>query len=112
MDPRAEPRFKKRMPCKLRRNQIMFHGLVLDVSRTGLFVQSSAAAKVGDEIEVALSRRERETTIELIAEVVWQRKAPQQLRSVVEGGLGLKICYAPEPYYTLLAEAAHRSAPA
>jgi Tfp pilus assembly protein PilZ len=89
----------------------LFSGLVLDVSRTGLFVQTSAAAKAGDEVEVMLSRREPEDTIVLHAQVAWQRKVPPQLRSTVEGGLGLQICFAPEPYYYLLAEAARGSNP-
>jgi Tfp pilus assembly protein PilZ len=85
--------------------------LVLDVSRTGLFVQTSAAAKAGDEVEVMLGRREPEAAIVVSAKVVWQRKVPPQLRSVVGGGLGLEIRFAPEPYYVLLAEIAEGSAP-
>jgi Tfp pilus assembly protein PilZ len=86
--------------------------LVLDVSRTGLFVQTGAAAKAGDEVEVMLGTQEPETAIVLNAQVVWQRKVPPQIRSAVEGGLGLQIRFAPEPYYVLLAEAAQGSAPA
>jgi len=108
---RAETRFRKRIPCKLTRSRSTFSGFVLDVSRRGLFVQTSAAAKAGDEIEVMLSRREPEGAIVLKAQVVWQRKVPTQLRSVVQGGLGLQIRYAPERYYVLLAEAAQGSAP-
>ncbi len=75
-----------------------------------MFVQTSAAAKAGDEVEIVLSRREPEAAIVLNAQVMWQRKVPPQLRSAVEGGLGLQIRYAPEPYYVLLAEAAQGSA--
>jgi len=85
--------------------------MVLDVSRTGLFVQTSAAAKAGDEVEVLLRSREPETAIVLNAEVMWQREVPPQLRDAVEGGLGLQLRYAPEPYYVLLAEAAQGSGP-
>ncbi len=102
----AEPRFAKRIHCKLQRSRSTFSGLVLDVSRRGLFVKTSAVAKAGDEIEVLLSRREPEAAIVLSTQVVWQRKVPPQLRSAVKGGLGLQIRYAPEPYYALLVEAA------
>ena len=111
MDTRAEPRFKKRIPCKLTQSRSTFSGLVVDVSRTGLFVQTSATVKAGDEVEVVLSRWEPEADIVLSTQVAWLRKAPPQLRSVVEGGLGLQIRYAPEPYYVLLAETARGSAP-
>ena len=107
----AEPRFSKRIPCKLRRSWSTFSGLVLDVSRTGLFVQTHAGAKSGDEVEVMLSRREPEAAIVLSAQVVWQRVVPAQLRMVVAGGIGLQIRYAPERYYVLLAEAAQGSPP-
>lgn len=108
---RGELRFRKRIPCKLMRSRSTFSGLVLDVSRRGLFVQTSAAGKAGDEFEIMLSRRGPEAAIVLNARVVWQRKVPPQLRSAVAGGLGLQIRYAPEPYYLLLAEAAQGSAP-
>ena len=111
MNTRAEPRFRKRIPCTLRQSRTTFSGLVVDVSRTDLFVQTNAAAKAGDEVEVMLSRWGPEAEIVLSAQVVWQRKVPRQLRNAVEGGLGLQIRYAPEPYYVLLAEAARGSAP-
>jgi Tfp pilus assembly protein PilZ len=109
VESRVEPRFKKRIPCKLKQGQGTFAGMILDVSRTGLFVRTSAAAKPGEQVDVVLSSGER---IELSAQVVWQQRVPPRLRSVAEGGLGLKIRYAPEPYFALLAEAARGSAPA
>ena len=91
--------------------------MILDVSRTGLFVQTSAGATPGDEIEVVVGGRGHGDGIALTAEVVWQRKVPPQLRVIEAGGVGLKIRYAPEPYYALLADTAqsptgkrHRSA--
>ena len=95
MDTLAEPRYRKRIPCKLRRSRSTFSGLVLDVSRTGLFVQTRAVAKAGDEVEIMLARPE--AAILLDARVVWQRNVPPQLRRAVEGGFGLQIRYAPEP---------------
>ncbi len=109
MDTHA-PRFRKRIPCKLSRGRTVFSGLVLDLSRTGLFVQTRAVAKAGNEVEVMLARREPEAPIELDVRVVWQRKVPPQLRGVVEKGFGLQILYAPEPYYALLVEVAQGSA--
>ena len=84
---------------------------MLDVSRTGLFVKTSVVAKAGDEFEVLFRRREPEAAISLSTQVVWQRKVPPQLQSAVNGGLGLQIRHAPEPYYFLLAAAEQGSAP-
>ena len=105
----AEPRFAKRIHCKLRKSRRTFAGLVLNVSRTGLFVRTSVVAKAEEELEVLFSRREPEAAIVLSTQVAWQRKVPPQLRSALEGGLGLQIRYAPESYYVLLAEAAQGS---
>jgi Tfp pilus assembly protein PilZ len=105
----VEPRFRKRLSCRLKQKQRSYAGMVLDVSRTGLFVQTSAGAKPGDEVEVLLGSRSQPAPIALTAEVVWQRKVPPQLRVIGEGGVGLKICYAPEPYYALLADALQAS---
>ncbi len=105
----VEPRFRKRIPCRLTRSRSTFSGVVLDFSRRGLFVQASVAARTGDEIEIVLSRSEREPDVVLNAQVVWQRKVPLALRSTVQEGLGLQISYASESYYTLLAEASQGS---
>ncbi len=106
METRVELRFKKRVPCRLKRGQKRYSGLVLDVSRTGLFVQTSAAPRCGDEVEVMLSRPQRDSGFALTARVMWQRRVPSELRRLVEGGVGLEIRYAPESYFALLSEAA------
>ena len=106
---RRESRFRKRVPCRLTQWPHRFAGVVLNVSRTGLFVQTSASPKIGAEIEVTLSQGTQATPVALTAEVVWHRRVPASLRSVAEGGIGLRIRYAPKPYYRLLAEAAQRT---
>ena len=98
MATQGEQRFRKRIPCKLTRSDSSFSGLIIDVSRRGLFVQTSAAAKAGDEVEIKLTRRASEAAIVLNARVVWRRSVPRPLRSVVEGGRGLQIHNAPEQY--------------
>lgn len=111
MGGRGEPRFKKRMSCKFRLGQQDHSGIVLDVSRQGLFVQTTASARVGDKVEVVLSRPEQGTAITLVAGVRWLRRVPTQLRSVVQAGIGLQISHAEESYYALLAEAVQGLAP-
>ncbi len=111
MADRPEPRFKKRISCKLRIGQQDHSGIVLDVSRKGLFVQTSAAARIGEKIEVVLIRPEQGAAITLATAVRWQRRVPAQLRTVAKAGLGLQISQAGEGYYTMLAEALEGSAP-
>lgn len=106
MRPAAEPRFKKRIPCRLEQSRSTSSGMVLDVSRRGLFVQTVVSARPGDAVEVVLSGSEQRPDIVLNARVVWQRKVPVQLRSAMQSGVGLQIRYATEAYYALLAEVA------
>jgi len=94
------------MPCRVSQGPRQYAGVVLNVSRQGLFVQTSASPAIGDEIQVMLSQREQSTPVALTAEVVWMRRVPAPLRQVAEGGIGLRIRYAPEPWYGLLAEVA------
>jgi Tfp pilus assembly protein PilZ len=108
---KVEPRFKKRVPCRLTRSESSFTGVVLDLSRRGLFVQTAASARPGDEVEVVLHGNEPGRDVVLNAQVVWQRKVPFQLRSSLQSGMGLQIRYASESYYSLLADAAGGSSP-
>lgn len=99
------------MSCKLRLGQQDHAGIVLDVSRQGLFVQTSAEVRVGDSVEVVLSRPERGTAIRVEAGVRWLRRVPSRLRSVTPPGIGLQISHAEEGYYALLAEALQGQVP-
>ncbi len=100
------------MPCRLQVGPTQFAGMVIDLSRTGIFVQTSASAKPGQRIQLRLGEEGRNAFFTIGAEVVWKRKVPPQLVSVAEGGLGLRIENAPEEYFALLAEVARLSQPA
>jgi hypothetical protein len=94
----AEPRFKKRVPCAVRIGGRRHSGIVLNVSRGGLYVQSSATASPGASVNVELTPSDRDA-IELEATVVWKRVVPTRLRGVAHGGVGLRIERASEAWY-------------
>lgn len=102
MSGHAEPRFKKRVPCQLTVEGSAYSGMVLNVSRGGLFVQTSAHALPGEAVRVALQPPAGGDRIEVGARVVWKRVVAAQLRSVTQGGVGLRIHDAPETYYSFL----------
>ena len=108
----TEPRFRRRMPCRIFHGPREHAGVVLDVSRTGLFVQTSAAPGPGEPLELKLRAPRVDQDISLRAEVVWQKKVPSQLRTLVEGGIGVRIRAADEEYFRLLAGFAQNEAPA
>ena len=103
MSATCEPRYRKRVPCRLVIGDGSHPGMVLNVSRGGLFVQTSARARPGDRVRIALNTNSQRNAIGLEARVVWKRVSPPQLQSFTQGGVGLKIQLASEAYYDFLA---------
>ena len=98
---KAEPRFRKRIPCRIWIGKSSYSGIVLNLSRQGMFVQTCAGTKTGDWIGLKIRG-----DIDVQVQVVWQKRVPQALRSSTEGGVGVHIVGAPEGYYQLLADVA------
>ncbi len=97
-----EPRFKKRVPCDLVVAGARHPGIVLNISRGGLYVQTSVGVQRGDWVAVDLNSRIERDAIGLDAVVMWNRKVAAQLRGVRHGGIGLQIRNAGRDYYNLL----------
>lgn len=97
-----EPRFKKRVPCDLVVAGTRHPGIVLNLSRSGLFVQTAMSFQRGDWVAIDLNSVAEPDSIELEAVVMWNRHVAAQLRGVRHGGIGLKIRNAGRSYYDLL----------
>jgi hypothetical protein len=79
-------------------------GIVLDVSASGFFVQTSANPSPGTRLDLEIDIP-GESQRSLVAVRVARRKVvPSRLKSVVHGGLGLQIESAPEPFFRYLAQ--------
>ena len=100
----AAPRLAKRMTCAVSFGEQRYTGVVLNVSQSGLFVQTSAPPVRGEDVELELNPPGEEQAIPLRAEVVWRRVVPTQLRSSARGGMGVRIVSADESYYNALAD--------
>jgi uncharacterized protein (TIGR02266 family) len=98
----AEPRFKKRIPCRLKTGGDSHAGMALNLSKGGLFVQTSAGPPRGAAVVVDLDVADDEETISVEARVVWRRVVASHLRTISQGGVGLQIESAPEAYYHFL----------
>jgi hypothetical protein len=96
-----EPRYRKRLPCQVKINGSEHEGWIVNLSRSGLFVQTAVGAGPGDWIEVSLQAPTASPDLVLRSRVVWQRSVPPQLRPIM-GGLGVQIHQAPESYYSLV----------
>lgn len=101
---RVAKRIRRRMPCELKAAGRQQRAIVLDCSRTGLFVQTSARLKPGSSVEVWLQAEGQREPMMLRASVARQKAVPSNLTSVAQGGIGLRILDAPRSYYELLGE--------
>ena len=105
----ADERFRKRIPCAFNAGGRSSSGLVLNVSRSGLFLQTSMPEGSGTVVDLELNPLDRAEQIALTARVVWRKTVPAQLRTIVSGGFGLQIIRADEAYYGLLSALVERS---
>lgn len=105
MQPHVAACYKRRVLCSMQLGESRYSGVVLNLSRTGLFIQTSASPGPGEPIRLELRGQ-----IPLRAQVVWRRKVAAHLRSIAEGGIGVQISSAPEEYFQLLAAAAGKQA--
>ena len=102
MQATSEPRFRRRIPCQLEVGNNAYSGMVLNLSRGGLFVQTSAEIRPGDAIRVDLNLPSGPRPIELAGKIVWNRVVGARMRTMTQGGVGLQIRSAPETYYEYL----------
>jgi PilZ domain-containing protein len=94
-------RIRRRVTCELQLGGRSYRGIVLDLSESGVFVQTEASPPAGTPVRV---RFHALGGIEFEVEMTVARRqvAPPQLASVVRGGLGLKVENPPATYYKLI----------
>jgi len=100
MQVQVDPRVKKRIPCELSFGGDRHSGIVLNVSRGGLYVQTSVGPSPGDRVEIDLAPPSApKSAMNLRATVVWKRVVSRRLLSGGHGGIGLQIEQADASYY-------------
>jgi hypothetical protein len=95
-------RKRRQMPCTLTLDGRNHGGLILDVSPGGLYIQSSAKIKPGDQIEIQMTIPGVEGRHQLQVEVVRKVIVPVRLLKIAHGGVGVRIINAPEAYYQFM----------
>lgn len=71
---------------------------VLDLSSTGLFVQTGARLRPGADVEVRLQLANLPEPLLLRARVARTKQVPTQLTTVAHGGVGLRLREVPKQY--------------
>lgn len=100
---RLNKRLRKRYTCEIVAGLRRFAGIVIDVSSTGIFVQTHAALAPETLCEVHIASRRGVQEMCLTGVVARQKRADRRLVNLVAGGVGLHILEAPDAFYTQLA---------
>jgi len=103
-------RSKRRFPCEFLANEQLYRGIVLDVSRTGLFVQTDATIPPGTTLDLDLTGSGNVPNMTLRGVVARRRMVPAPLANAIRRGIGVKIIEAPEEW-GLVFQAAPLDAP-
>ncbi len=103
MNNRRALRTRKRLACSIQLEDRRWTGLVLDISATGLFIQTGAKLDPGARVTLELEAPGSTETLRIDARVVRRRSVPAQLKSVSQAGVGVQIGQAPEGYYAMVA---------
>jgi len=102
MRTQAEPRVKKRIPCEFTFGGERHTGIVLNMSRSGIYVQTGVVPAEGDDVALDLAPI-TESPLFLRATVVWKRVVSRRVQGD-HGGMGLQIQAASDTWYDFLDE--------
>lgn len=101
MQAQRAARIKRRVTCELIIDGKWAKGIILNVSQTGIFVQTNATPIPGTLLDVHITGGGNIPDMKVKAEVARKQQVPQRLTSVATGGVGLRVIEAP-PEYDLL----------
>lgn len=104
MKPSRAPRTRKRIACELTLGSDRYRGIALDVSASGLFVQTNMKPEPLSRVEVVLRLPGSGERLTLEARVARSKVVPIQLLTVAQGGVGLVIDDPPQAYLDFVAE--------
>jgi hypothetical protein len=90
------------MPCDLAADGRRYTGLVLDLSPSGLYVQTSAKLRPGERAGLVFGLPGAAGRVDIEVEVVRRKAVPARLRNLAQGGIGVRIVNAPNTYFSFV----------
>lgn len=102
MQTQSEPRLRKRLHCTLNVDTRRHNGLILNLSRRGLFVQTSMPAEPGTLLDIDVHDPVRGAEIPIQAAVVWRRRVTNRLKGTNESGMGLRLVSRPDAWHQMM----------
>lgn len=105
MQTAIEPRVRRRVPCTINVAGGQHRALVLNLSRSGLFVQTSLPADPGTPIAIDLSGPRGDESIAVSGTVVWRRRISPRMSSTNQSGMGVRLDAPPMAWSELVGDA-------
>jgi len=101
---RRFPRARLRVPCRLRTSSKEPYkaGFLVDISASGIFVQTATRAEPGTAVEILVDLEEGSEPVQLDTTAVRLKQSHRAVKSVLQGGLALRINKAPERFFEQL----------
>jgi hypothetical protein len=95
---RRHHRVKRRFACEFLAEGKRYRGIIVELSRGGLFVQTDATTAPGSEIELHVAAAGAVPDLLIRGVVVRRRMVPAPLASAMRRGIALEILEAPREY--------------
>lgn len=111
---RKELRVRRRFSCELRSDERRHVGAILDLSASGLFVQTrlQPRTRLRVPLEVRLALPAQGLELALATELVRHFRVPSALFASAGGGVGLRIQRAPDAWRDFVASLSPNARPA
>ena len=91
IEKRRDPRHARRITCEIWIHGVRSSGIVKDVSRSGLFVQTRARAMPGTGLTIAIEMGEGRTEIRLRGRVARAERLQVHLAMQSAAGIGIEV---------------------
>jgi len=98
------PRKKKRLSCEIVSNGSRYSGIAIDVSATGLFVQTNVKPDPGSLVEIGIMLPGNKEPVTMEARVARKKVVPPELLTLAHGGVGLALVRAADAYLDFVGE--------
>ena len=89
--PKQVRRTKRRLAVRFGAGKPERLGYTQNISETGLYIETNYVIDPGTDLQLEIDTREQK--FEMWATVVWARRIPPNLQSVMRGGLGCRFAH-------------------
>jgi hypothetical protein len=103
MEKRREYRVSKKIPIRFTYNGQSFQSFTGDISRRGLFIQTSHSFPSRNGINIEIQGKSNH--VKMAGFIVWSKKTPPSALLLLKGGMGIQLLDYQKPEFQALVAA-------